>query len=68
MPFEQKSGAYLRTGFGIVRNFLGNAYSTTKKTPGSLDSMFGDVKKIYGAVQPAIEVDPTTNAGKLGKT
>ena len=55
MPFGQKFGSYLKTGFGNVKNFLGNAYHTTKKTLGSMDQMFGDVKKIYGAVAPAIQ-------------
>ena len=55
MPFGQKFGSYLKTGFGNMKNFLGNAYTTTKKTLGSLDSMFGDAKKIYGVVAPAIK-------------
>ena len=55
MPFGQKFNSYLKTGFGNVKNYLGNAYNTTKKTLGSLDSMFGDAKKIYGAFQPAIK-------------
>ena len=55
MPFGQKFNSYLKTGFGNVKNFLGNAYHTTKKTLGSMDQMFGDVKKIYGAVAPAIQ-------------
>ena len=55
MPFGQKFGSYLKTGFGNVKNFLGNAYNTTKKTLGSMDQMFGDAKKIYGAVAPAIQ-------------
>ena len=68
MPFGQKFGSYLRTGFGNVKNFLGNAYNTTKKTLGSLDSMFGDMKKIYGAVQPAIkDLAPQQMQGGLAK-
>ena len=68
MPFGQKFGSYLRTGFGNVKNFLGNAYNTTKKTLGSLDSMFGDMKKIYGAVQPAIrDLAPQQMRGGLAK-
>ena len=55
MPFGQKFGSYLKTGFGIVKNFLGNAYTKTKDTLGSLDTMFGDIKKIYGTVAPAIQ-------------
>ena len=55
MPFGQKFNSYLKTGFGNVKNFLGNAYHTTKKTLGSMDQMFGDAKKIYGAVAPAIQ-------------
>ena len=55
MPFGQKFNSYLKTGFGNVKNFLGNAYNTTKKTLGSMDQMFGDAKKIYGAVAPAIQ-------------
>ena len=55
MPFGQKFGSYLKTGFGNVKNFLGNAYHTTKKTLGSMDQMFGDAKKIYSAVAPAIQ-------------
>ena len=68
MPFGQKFGSYLRTGFGNVKNFLGNAYTTTKKTLGSLDSMFGDMKKMYGAVQPAIrDLAPQQMRGGLAK-
>ena len=68
MPFGQKFGSYLRTGFGNVKNFLGNAYNTTKKTLGSLDSMFGDMKKIYGAVQPALkDLAPQQMQGGLAK-
>ena len=55
MPFGQKFNSYLKTGFGNVKNFLGNAYNTTKKTLGSMDQIFGDAKKIYGAIQPAIQ-------------
>ena len=55
MPFGQKFGSYLKTGFGNVKNFLGNAYATTKRPLGSLDSMFGDAKKIYGTFPPAIK-------------
>ena len=55
MPFGQKFGSYLKTGFGNVKNFLGNAYTKTKDTLGSLDKTFGDVKKIYGTVAPAIQ-------------
>ena len=68
MPFGQKFGSYLRTGFGNVKNFLGNAYNTTKKTLGSLDSMFGAMKKIYGAVQPALkDLAPQRMQGGLAK-
>ena len=68
MPFGQKFGSYLRTGFGNVKNVLGNAYNTTKKTLGSLDSMFGDMKKIYGAVQPALkDLAPQQMQGGLAK-
>ena len=56
MPFGQKFGSYLKTGFGNVKNFLGNAYTKTKDTLGSLDRTFGDIKKIYGTVAPAIQV------------
>ena len=55
MPFGQKFGSYLKTGFGNVKNFLGNAYTKTKDTLGSLDRTFGDIKKIYGTVAPAIQ-------------
>ena len=55
MPFGQKFNSYLKTGFGNVKSFLGNAYNTTKKTLGSMDHNFGDAKKIYGAIQPAIQ-------------
>ena len=68
MPFGQKFNSYLKTGFGNVKNFLGNAYNTTKKTLGSLDSMFGDAKKIYGAVAPAIQdLAPQQMRGDLTK-
>ena len=55
MPFGQKLGSYLRTGVGSVKNFLGNAYSTTKKTLGTMDNIFRDMKKIHGAAQPALQ-------------
>ena len=55
MPFGQKFNSYLKTGFGNVKNFLGNAYTKTKDTLGSIDNMFSDVKKIYGTVAPAIQ-------------
>ena len=55
MPFGQKFGSYLKTGFGNTKNFLGNAYTKTKDTLGSLDRTFGDIKKIYGTVAPAIQ-------------
>ena len=54
MPFGQKFGSYLTKGFGNMKNFLGNAYTTTKNTLGSLDGLFGDIKKIYGTVRPAL--------------
>ena len=68
MPFGQKFGSYLRSGFGNVKNFLGNAYATTKKTLGSMDSLFGDMKKVYGAVQPALkDLAPQQIQGGLSK-
>ena len=61
-------GSYLRTGFGTVKQFLGNTYATTKKTLGTMDSVFGDVKKIYGALQPALQdLAPQQLQGGLGK-
>ena len=47
MHVGQKFGSYLTKGLGNMKNFLGNAFHTTKKTLGSLDSIFGDSKKIY---------------------
>ena len=68
MPFGQKSGSYLKTGFGNVKNFLGNAYTKTKDTLGSLDRTFGDIKKIYGTVAPAIQdLAPEQAQGGLNK-
>ena len=68
MPFGQKFGSYLRTGFGNVKNFLGNAYTKTKDTLGSLDRTFGDIKKIYGTVAPAIQdLAPEQAQGGLNK-
>ena len=68
MPFGQKFNSYLKTGFGNVKNLLGNAYNTTKKTLGSMDQMFGDAKKIYGAVAPAIQdLAPQQLQGGLSK-
>ena len=68
MPFGQKFNSYLKTGFGNVKNFLGNAYNTTKKTLGSIDQMFGDARKIYGAVAPAIQdLAPQQMQGGLSK-
>ena len=62
MPFGQKCGSYLNTGFGNVDNFLGNAYTTTKKTQGSLHSMLGDDKKMCGAL-PQHRTSATNRAG-----
>ena len=68
MPFGQKFGSYLKTGFGNVKNFLGNAYTKTKDTLGSLDRTFGDIKKIYGTVAPAIQdLAPEQAQGGLNK-
>ena len=69
MPFGQKMGSYLRTGFGTVINFLGNTYANTKKTlVGTMDNVFGDLKKIYGVIQPAIQdLAPQQLQGGLGK-
>ena len=39
-----------------------------RKTLGSLDSMFGDAKKIYGAIAPAIQdIAPAQAQGGLNK-
>ena len=68
MPFGQKFGSYLKTGFGNVKNFLGNAYTKTKDTLGSLDRAFGDIKTIYGTVAPAIQdLAPAQAQGGLNK-
>ena len=68
MPFGQKMGSYLRTGFGNVKQFLGSTYAHTKQTLGTMDSVFGDVKKIYGALQPALQdLAPQQLQGGLGK-
>jgi rRNA processing protein Gar1 len=68
MPFGQKFGSYLKTGFGNVKNFLGNAYTKTKDTLGSLDRTFGDIKKIYGTVAPALQdLAPEQAQGGLNK-
>ena len=68
MPFGQKFGSYLKTGFGNVKNFLGNAYTKTKDTLGSLDRTFGDIKTIYGTVAPAIQdLAPSQAQGGLNK-
>ena len=68
MPFGQKFGSYLKTGFGNVKNFLGNAYTKTKDTLGSIDNMFSDVKKIYGTVAPAIQdIAPAQAQGGLAQ-
>ena len=68
MPFGQKFGSYLKTGFGNVKNFLGNAYTKTKDTLGSHDRTFGDIKKIYGTVAPAIQdLAPEQAQGGLNK-
>ena len=68
MPFGQKFGSYLKTGFGNVKNFLGNAYTKTKDTLGSIDRTFGDIKKIYGTVAPAIQdLAPAQAQGGLGQ-
>ena len=68
MPFGQKFGSYLKTGFGNMKNFLGNAYTKTKDTLGSLDRTFGDIKKIYGTVAPAIQdLAPEQAQGGLNK-
>ena len=68
MPFGQKFNSYLKTGFGNVKNFLGNAYTKTKDTLGSIDNMFSDVKKIYGTVAPAIQdIAPAQAQGGLAQ-
>ena len=68
MPFGQKFGSYLKTGFGNMKNFLGNAYTKTKDTLGSIDNMFSDVKKIYGTVRPALtDLAPEQAQGGLNK-
>ena len=68
MPFGQKFGSYLKTGFGNVKNFLGNAYTKTKDTLGSPDRTFGDIKTIYGTVAPAIQdLVPEQAKGGLNK-
>ena len=68
MPFGQKFGSYLKTGFGNVKNFLGNAYTKTKDTLGSLDRTFGDIKTIYGTVAPAIQdLAPSQAQGGLAQ-
>ena len=68
MPFGQKFESYLTTGFGNVKNFLGNAYTKTKATLGSLDRTFGDIKKIYGTVAPAIQdLAPEQAKGGINK-
>ena len=68
MPFGQKFNSYLKTGFGNVKNFLGNAYTKTKDTLGALDRTFGDIKKIYGTVAPAIQdLAPEQAQGGLNK-
>ena len=68
MPFGQKFGSYLKTGFGNVKNFLGNAYTKTKDTLGALDRTFGDIKTIYGTVAPAIQdLAPEQAQGGLNK-
>ena len=67
MPFGQKFGSYLKTGLGNMKNFLGNAYTTTKKTLGSPDSMSGDAENIYGAIAPALkDLAPAQAQGALG--
>ena len=68
MPFGQKFGSYMEAGFGNVNNLLDIAYATAKKTLGSLDSMFGDAKKIYGAIAPAIQdIAPAQAQGGLAQ-
>ena len=50
------------------KTFLGNAYTKTKDTLGSLDRTFGDIKKIYGTVAPAIQdLAPEQAQGGLNK-
>ena len=67
MPFGQKMGSYLRTGFGTVKQFLGTLMPP-RKTLGTMDSVFGDVKKIYGALQPALQdLAPQQLQSGLGK-
>ena len=68
MPFGQNFGSYLKTGFGNVKNFLGNAYTKTKDTLGALDRTFGDIKTIYGTIAPAIQdLAPAQAQGGLNK-
>ena len=68
MPFGQKLGAYMRTGFGSVKNFLGNAYSTTKKTMGTMDDIIKKGMGIYNTIAPAIkDIAPQQMQGGLSK-
>ena len=68
MPFGQKFGSYLTKGFNTMKNFLGNAFNTTKKTLGSADSLYSDMKKVYGVVQPALQdLAPQQMQGGLSK-
>ncbi len=66
MPFGQKYKSALYQGFGKAKNFLGNAYSKTKDALSSADSIVGDIKKIYGAVQPVLrEMAPGRLQGNM---
>ena len=55
MPFGQKYGSYLRSGFGQAKQFLGNAYSTGKHVLGTADKMVGRAQQLYGILQPAMQ-------------
>ena len=55
MPFGQKYGSYLKSGFGNAKQFLGNAYSTGKHVLGTADKMVGRAQQLYGILQPAVQ-------------
>ncbi len=55
MPFGQKYGSYLRSGFSNTKQFLGNAYSTGKHVLGTADRMVGRAQQLYGILQPAMQ-------------
>ena len=68
MPFGQKFGSYLRSGFGNAKNFLGNAYATTKKKTRINGFLIrGYEESLWGGSARTQRPGPSTNTGGIVK-